>query len=91
MISKQNAQELVSKEIGNDAEIIENATIEKSWGWVFFYNSKKFLKSEKIQDMLLGNAPYIVNKKTGEIQVTGTAWPIEKYIEDYETQLLGGV
>ena len=39
--------------------------------------------------MLAGNTPYIVNKETGELFVTGTVWPLDKYIEDYETQILG--
>jgi hypothetical protein len=36
---------------------------------------------------LAGNAPYIVNRHTGEVIVTGTAWPTQKYIDDYESRL----
>ena len=36
---------------------------------------------------LAGNAPYIVNRHTGEIRTTGTAQPIEQYIEEYEREL----
>ncbi len=33
-------------------------------------------------------AHLIVNRSTGELVITGTAWPIDKYIDDYETRLL---
>ena len=67
--------------------ILENETIEKDWGWVFFYQSKAFIKSNNFIDMLAGTAPYIVNKHTGKITLTGTAHPIEYYIQEYEKTL----
>jgi len=72
-------------------EIVDEATIEKKWGWVFFYDSVAHMRSGDIKDAIAGNAPIIVNRANGELVITGTAWPIEKYIEDYETRLLGGV
>ena len=38
--------------------------------------------------MLVGNAPYLVNKHTGQLVVTGSAYDIEHYIEAYEQALL---
>jgi hypothetical protein len=35
----------------------------------------------------MGNAPYIVNKNTGEIIEAGTAYDIEYYIKEYESKL----
>ena len=67
--------------------ILDEHTIEKEWGWVFFYNTEQYAKSEDIIDTLVGNAPYIVNKNTGELVETGTAYPIEDYIEEYESKL----
>ena len=34
--------------------------------------------------MLGGNAPFIVNRASGEIIETGTAYEIDRYIKDYE-------
>lgn len=96
MISKQQAQALVETEIRRpDAssvavEIVEHATIEKPWGWVFFYQSSEYLRTKDPSAALAGNTPIIVNKETGELRATGTAWPVEKYIHDYETRLLSG-
>jgi hypothetical protein len=37
-----------------------------------------------------GNAPYIVNRHTGEVRVTSTAHPIEHYVDDNERELSRG-
>ena len=66
--------------------IIDDETIEKEYGWVFFYQTKEYLKTGNMIDTLVGNAPYIVNKYTGELIETGTANPIEQYIAEYESE-----
>lgn len=66
--------------------ILEDATIDKEWGWVFFYQSSAYLKSRAFADRIAGNAPYIVDRHTGKVTATGTAFPIEHYIEEYEKQ-----
>jgi len=94
-LTKDQASELVKKELlqkeSNDSGvlvIVDDSTIEREWGWVFFYNNKKYLETGDFSYALAGNAPMIVNKRTGELVTTGTARPIDKYIEDYETKLL---
>ncbi|MDH3700991.1 MAG: YrhB family protein [Alphaproteobacteria bacterium] len=64
--------------------IIENETIEGNFGWVFFYETKKYLESGDFRDGLLGNAPIIVSKLDGRLHETGTAEPIEFYIENFK-------
>lgn len=58
-------------------------TIEFELGWVFFYQTKAFIENGNYLDAAVGNAPIIVDNRTGEIQVTGTAYPVKKYIEDF--------
>jgi hypothetical protein len=81
--------ELVNQSMsgGIDCEILKGETIEKNWGWVFFYQSAAFLKSGDFRDMLGGNAPIIINKLTGKLIHTGTAYEIEHYIKEYESSL----
>jgi Immunity protein 35 len=67
--------------------LVDSQTMEYGWGWVFFYQSKKFLETGDDDFMLWGNAPFIVNKTTGEVRVTGTSRPIEQYVQDYEAEL----
>lgn len=58
-------------------------TIEFEYGWVFFYQSKEYMRTRDVFDSLAGNAPIIINKYDGSLQTTGTAHTIEKYIADY--------
>jgi hypothetical protein len=96
MIDREQAKSLVEKEINTpDATsyenlklvILDDLTIEKEWGWVFFYNTEEYVKTGDFSESLVGNAPYIVNKYTGELVVTGTAYEIEDYIKEYESKL----
>lgn len=91
-MDKTEAFKLVENELKTqspeiDCAILEDETIEKSWGWVFFYQSKAFISSGDFRDMLGGNAPLIVNRASGKITETGTAYEIEHYIKEYEANL----
>ena len=93
MLTVSEAQAIVENAISalmpDDEEwvIVDDYTIEKPWGWVFFYNSREFVSTGDPQYQLIGNAPYIVNKATGELADTGTAEEIEVYISRYEATL----
>ena len=58
-------------------------TIEFELGWFFFYQTKSYIENGNYLDAAVGNAPIIVDKRTGEVHVTGTAYSVKKYIEDY--------
>ena len=62
--------------------LIDEATREESFGWVFFYQSKKYLETGDFRHALAGNAPLIITR-TGELHVTGTAEPLERYLERF--------
>ena len=91
MLNKETAKQKVLEYIQKDwiledtlPVILDEETIEKEFGWVFFYQSSRYLESGNAIDMLFGNAPIIVNKHDGTIQVAGIAQPIEEYLRDYE-------
>ena len=92
----KEAKELVEKEIEKsitpsdpiEPVVIDSETIEKEWGWVFFYQDKQYLDTGDTSFALVGNAPYLVNRLSGEITITGTANPIEEYIREYEEKLI---
>jgi hypothetical protein len=72
---------------GTPFAIVESHTIEKPFGWIFFYQSKKFLETGLSQDKLAGNGPIIVNKYEGTIEFLGslTTWEL---ISEYESKFL---
>lgn len=70
-----------------DTVIDDSKTIVKPYGWVFFYQSKKYLKTEVFGEMLLGNAPILITRINGELIVFGTAQNVDYYISEYEKKL----
>ena len=64
--------------------ILDDHTITQDFGWVFFYQSKKYLNSGDGSHALAGNAPIIVSRRDGRLHETGTAEPIEAYIENFK-------
>lgn len=72
--------------VGEPLGLMEEKTLEKGFGWVFFYNTKRYLETGEFTYMLAGNAPFIVDKRDGSLHETGTAEPIEIYISKYEEQ-----
>ena len=64
--------------------VLAQETIEKPWGWVFFYTSRKFHETGEFRYAIAGNAPFIVEKQSGRVLVTGTAKPVQHYIDNYE-------
>jgi hypothetical protein len=96
MLTREQAREQIEAKLNkpdphwpDKPELIvdDEQTIEKEWGWVFFYNTSGYLKTGNVDEDLMGNAPYIVNKNTGEIIEAGTAYDIEYYIKEYESKL----
>jgi hypothetical protein len=63
--------------------LVVTKTTEYDFGWVFAYNTKQYLETDNINCALAGNAPLIVDKNDGQVYVTGTARPVEHYIEEY--------
>lgn len=65
--------------------LLYDLSIEKDYGIVFFYNTLKYYetKDEK-ENILVGNAPFLVEKKTGNIIDFGTARSEEYYLKEYE-------
>lgn len=68
-----------------DQLVISHCT-EYSWGWLFSYNTQEYLDGNA-DAALLGNAPYIINKYTGEVAITGTCGPISAFVAAYEKHL----
>lgn len=71
----------------DDEVILVGEPMETEFGWVFFYNSKYYSETGDIDYALTGNAPIIVMKATGDIRSTGTAHPIEVYLDQIRASI----
>ncbi len=96
MLTKSESVELVLKRLvemdprGEACVIADEGTIEKPYGWVFFYNTKKYLETKQVRYALAGNGPVIVNKHTGTVDFFGTNKPPLEIVTEYEQKLVGG-
>jgi hypothetical protein len=76
---------LRKRSVGKSYElwIIDSQTREEAFGWVFFYNTMQFAETKDPEWCLAGNAPLIVDRETGALNVTGTAHDVEYYLDKY--------
>jgi len=90
MISRIQAQALAESHISQIAgretsfAILDARTVDFPFGWIFFYQSPRYLETREPSEVLAGNAPLIVDRLTGKITETGTAYPLEYYLSRYE-------
>ncbi|MFY8186895.1 MAG: YrhB domain-containing protein [Flavobacterium sp.] len=68
--------------------IYKEHIIRKEYGNIYFYDSKEYIETGVFAHRLLGNAPFLVEKKTGRVVVFGTAYSDDYYIKAYESGTL---
>jgi hypothetical protein len=67
--------------------VIEEAkTLEKPFGWVFFYAPKAYLESRDPGDLIPGAGPLVVERADGSTKVLSSSVPPEKAIEEFEKE-----
>ena len=96
MMTKEQAQEAVATELrtrcqipGDSFVIVEGLTIEKAFGWVFFYDSKKYLETRNINEAIAGNGPVFVNKHDGTIEFCGSYKSVQDFVSEFERKWAG--
>jgi hypothetical protein len=69
----------------NRAIIIDELTLEFEWGYVFYYNGKKFLENRKDHsNAFLGNLPILVDKNDGTAHCAHAIWEtLDTKLEEY--------
>jgi hypothetical protein len=68
---------------GCELALIDRETIERNFGWVFFYDVKRHIETGDFRHALAGNGPIVVTKADGRVHETGTAYPLEHYLKEY--------
>lgn len=66
--------------------LLHDETIEKSWGWVFFYQSKRYVDTGNPSAILAGNGPVVILRESGSIHHLGTAFSPEDEIAEFERE-----
>jgi hypothetical protein len=63
--------------------IVDARTIVTEYGWIFFWNTKKFIETRDIKTSIPGAGPIVVTKK-GEVEFLRTNVPPVEAIAEYE-------
>lgn len=64
--------------------LVDDATMEKPYGWIFFYSSKRWRETGDASYVLTGNAPFLVEKESGNVVIFPPAHALEEAIHAYE-------
>lgn len=75
---------IASMPTDNELALFEDKTLDTPFGWVFFYNSRTFVETGDKKHFVRGAAPLIVDRRDGSTHFTGTARPVDYYIEEYQ-------
>ena len=89
MISKEHAIQIFSEHLEKTQDIevvvLTDATVEKPYGWVFFFESKKYVETGNIRSRLLGAGPTVV-LRDGSMHPLSTAYPLETALSKFELE-----
>lgn len=83
--ARQIALEIIShlaKTSGQHYAILEDAVQEHPLAWVFPFNSTAYAASRNLREMVLGLAPIVVKRKTGEARMAPPML-LENFLERY--------
>jgi hypothetical protein len=69
--------------IGHD-DLVISGVEEFPVGWVFYYCRQRWLETRDLRYLLAGNAPFLVDRRTGRAHLTGTARKVNYYVAEYE-------
>lgn len=76
---------------GNHSFVIdEQQTLERPFGWVFFYFPKRYLESRDFKDLVPGASPLIVRRGSGATEYLTTSRPPAVALEEFEKRWHGG-
>ena len=69
---------------GDELVILEERTRVTPYGWVFFYNSRRYIETRNILYALGGNGPVVFERETGSIVPLPSHSPPDEVIRQYE-------
>ena len=88
MINYANARARVQAAInhpdGPPMVVLDAATVERDYGWVFYYTTRRHKESGALEDYVPGNAPILVTRHDGALHPMGLTRTVEQYLADYE-------
>lgn len=84
MITKNEAIEKVKSSLDEDFDIMQDAIIEKKYGWLIFAQTKDYIRTKNPIYSVIGSGGTLVEKATGRCIEFGSAYSTEENLEIYE-------
>lgn len=93
MISRQQAEalavehiEALGRDVPGGVALMSESTMAKPYGWVFFFDAKRFLETGIPLEALGGNSPILVEATNGRITLLGTGTPVVESLLKFERE-----
>jgi hypothetical protein len=83
-LSYPEALRLAARSFGNDYVVVEDQTIERSWGWVFSATSPQHARSGALEDMIVGLGCTLVDRLDGSVHSFDSSGPPSYWADEYE-------
>lgn len=95
MFSRENAEKRVAELLNADYHadddclvILSELTIEKDYGWIFFYQSRKYLETGEFSHILAGNGPVVFESESGAVHHLGSHKHPDELIRNFEADTM---
>ena len=69
---------------GHEFVILEEQTVEKDYGWIFQFTTRRFLETRDPGTLVPGTGPLVVEKEGGATAFLATSVCPERAVEEYE-------
>jgi hypothetical protein len=94
-LNKQDAQAIAEKVLHGfkpsaDFVIVEGDTLERDFGWVFFYSTRRYLETKDPNELVPGAGPLVVLRKDGSTRFLSTSVPPKVAVEVFEKNWRSG-
>ena len=94
MISYEEAMTILNRELatvteksGIEVVVVDARTVERDFGWVFRYESRKALETGDVKEAISGNGPIVVDRHSGRLRRFGSLVSTERAISQYEAEV----
>jgi len=72
----------------DDFDVLEGATVERSYGWVIFPQTKEYIKTQNVSSMAIGCGSTLVERHTGRCINFPKAYPVWTNLRIYRAGYL---
>jgi hypothetical protein len=83
-VARTIAEHLLDDEVrsadGPEIVVVDEFTVESPNAWGFVYNTRAWAETRDFEECLLGNAPILIDKATGEARFGRTDIGIEEQL-----------